>query len=397
LAIGHPPHPEVAVTRTVLASDDRLLAERTRLVRLCTALTGDAEAAEDLAQEAMIEAWRHRDRLRDHEGLSAWLSAIARNVCLRWSRRRGRDLRRLDPGRGKPFENPAELVPDVADLELELERGELAELLQRAMALLPADTRQALIQCYVQERSRGEVAAQLGLTEGAVGMRLMRGKLALRRALDGELREQAASFGLVATGPGWEQTRIWCPGCGRARLTCRVDVANRYYLARCSHCRMDFMDRSATYLGTVRGHRRILMRSMWEAHSYFRGALAAGSAPCACCGQETPLRQGLPEGLSGRMAGLRGVHLECSRCSAVSLQPESGLVMTLPEVEQFWRREKRVRMLPSVGVEAQGRPATLTRFESLEGAAALDVVSLQETFEVVDVYRDAGVPRMEVA
>jgi RNA polymerase sigma-70 factor (ECF subfamily) len=385
------------MTNPNLASDDRLLAERSRLIRLCTALIGNAEAAEDLAQEALIEAWRHRGKLRDDDGLSAWLSAIARNVCLRWSRQRGRDLRRFERRGAEAAETMAGTVADAADLELELEREELADLLQRAMSLLPAETRQALIQCYVEERPHGEVAARLGLTEGAVGMRLMRGRLALRRALDGELREDAVSYGLAANGPSWEQSRIWCPGCGRAKLTCRVDEANRNYLARCSHCRMDFMDRSATYLGEVRGHRRTLLRSMREAHAYFRGALADGVAPCAYCGQQTPLRTGLPPGLGDRMERLRGVHVECARCSAVSLQPESGLVMTLPEVELFWRREKRIRMLPDGEVEAQGRPATLTRFESLESAQALDVISLRESFEVVGVHHDAGLPRTEVA
>jgi RNA polymerase sigma-70 factor (ECF subfamily) len=62
-------------------------AERARLVRLCAVLTGDAEAAEDFAQETLLEAWRHRHKLTDTCGADRWLTAIARNVCLRWSRR----------------------------------------------------------------------------------------------------------------------------------------------------------------------------------------------------------------------------------------------------------------------------------------------------------------------
>src|SRR5262249_52357573 len=68
-----------------------LPAERARLVRLCARLSGDPDAAEDLAQETLIEAWRHRQRLHDPQGYTHWLSAIARNVCLRWARRRGRE------------------------------------------------------------------------------------------------------------------------------------------------------------------------------------------------------------------------------------------------------------------------------------------------------------------
>src|SRR5215472_11653127 len=61
--------------------------ERARLVRLCTRLTGDAAAADDLAQETLLEAWRSQQALRAPDRFSAWLSGIARNVCLRWMRR----------------------------------------------------------------------------------------------------------------------------------------------------------------------------------------------------------------------------------------------------------------------------------------------------------------------
>ena len=68
-----------------------LPSEWPRLVRLCAHFTGDRDAAEDLAQETLIEAWRHQDRLYDWQGYSSWLSAIARNLSLRWIRQRGRE------------------------------------------------------------------------------------------------------------------------------------------------------------------------------------------------------------------------------------------------------------------------------------------------------------------
>ena len=67
-----------------------LAAEHPRLVRLCGLLLGDADAAEDAAQETLIEAWRNVHKLRDVGGVTPWLNAIARNVCARWTRRRGR-------------------------------------------------------------------------------------------------------------------------------------------------------------------------------------------------------------------------------------------------------------------------------------------------------------------
>ncbi len=61
-----------------------LPAERARLVRLCTTITGNGDVAEDLAQETLLEAWRHLHKLRDPERRAQWLSGIARNVCLRF-------------------------------------------------------------------------------------------------------------------------------------------------------------------------------------------------------------------------------------------------------------------------------------------------------------------------
>ena len=75
--------------RSAFNFEAKLSAERARLVGLCARLIGDVDAAEDLAQETLIEAWRHRERLYDPDGFSAWTSAIARNVCRRWERERG--------------------------------------------------------------------------------------------------------------------------------------------------------------------------------------------------------------------------------------------------------------------------------------------------------------------
>ena len=131
--------------------------ERIRLVRLCAALTGDREVAEDLAQETLLEAWRHKHALWDQNRYTYWLSGIARNVCLRWLRERRRDTAHLiTPSRSQHTQNAqlAELEDSLADdldIEVELERRELVELLDRALALLPAETRIALVEHYVEE------------------------------------------------------------------------------------------------------------------------------------------------------------------------------------------------------------------------------------------------------
>ena len=75
-------------------------------------------------------------------------------------------------------------------------------------------TRAALIGSYVEETPQAELAARLGLSEGALRVRLHRGKLALRQAL--------TPANAIDAQDGWQATRIWCPFCGSRRLESRL-------------------------------------------------------------------------------------------------------------------------------------------------------------------------------
>ncbi len=180
---------------------------RKRLVSRARRLGVDAVTAEDLAQDTLQEAWRLRERIYDPAGVDRWLDAIFSNIHRRWARCAGQEhSARLQT---------AGAAPDVAedcDLEVELERGELVELLTGAFALLPSETRDVLIGRFVEETPLGELAGQLGLQPGALRMRLQRGKLALRRVLTTTYAADAVSLGLIpGTVAGWQETRILVP------------------------------------------------------------------------------------------------------------------------------------------------------------------------------------------
>ncbi len=286
--------------------DDVLAAERPRLVRLCARLTETTEAAEDLAQETLIEAWRNGHKLRAPDAVQSWLSGIARNVCLRWARRQGREFDRVlvagghvGTAGGYDMTEP----PSDFDLDVELERDELATLLDRAMALLPAETRAALVAHYLEDAPQAAVAARLGVSEGAVAVRLHRGRLALRRLLATELREHAAPYGLVAPDrAGWQETRLWCPRCGGRRLG-RFDAATGELALTCPACfpEPDAIPDHVTPLETgmpglfrgIKGYQAALNRlAAWQ-HAYYAPALVRRAAPCVKCGAQVPLRPGL--------------------------------------------------------------------------------------------------------
>ena len=136
-----------------------LVFERARLVRLCAKITGDGIIAEDLEQETLLEAWRHIDDLHSQDKLPQWLSGIARNVCLRWARNRGRDLHLLaEPLQDldAPQADQEDSLVDDFDLEVELERKELIELLDRALALLTPEARALLTKSANVASSTGQ-------------------------------------------------------------------------------------------------------------------------------------------------------------------------------------------------------------------------------------------------
>jgi RNA polymerase sigma-70 factor (ECF subfamily) len=372
--------------------DFALHTERARLVRLCTCLTGNSEAAEDLAQETLVEAWRHVHKLYDPSGRARWLAAIARNVCRRWSRARGRELARRAYGSGNAdAAEPLDGLADELDVEVELERHELAQVLDRALALLPPVTRQILIESYVEESPQAEVAARLRLSEGAVAMRLRRGKLALRRVLATDLAQEAAAYGLIDEATQeWHETRIWCSSCGQRRYMGAYNQRTGDLVLQCPACRysgvnLAHIDRGEPLRGG-KGHRPALSRLMACADSFFRCALAHGTVPCGACGRPVLLRMGMPDYVPLAIRHLRGMYLRCDRCSCAHDLTLAGLALWSPAGRRFWRAHPRLRTLPEREVEVAGRAALVTTFESVTGAARLEVVSARDTYEILSVH-----------
>jgi RNA polymerase sigma-70 factor (ECF subfamily) len=379
--------------------DELLSSERPHLVRLCAGLTGDLHAAQDLAQEALIVAWRNAHQLRDPMRCSQWLSGIARNLCRGWVRRRKRESERLEglDDNLKPHSAQGCLV-DTADIEQELERSALVELLDRALALLPPETGAVLIQRYVEDSPYAEIAVRLGLSEDAVAMRINRGKLALRRVLTTQLNDDAAALGLVdPSATVWQPTRIWCPLCGSQPLQGQLDPVAGLLRLRCPRCsppNSPLVSSGPSEALPVKTYRPALARLLAWIHEYYQVQASAGSVRCLRCGRRIPLRYGTaPAALRiGRppqpLTNTHGIYAWCENCEfAAGLEEWWSLTLSLPAVREFWRQHPRMRALPQRQVEYQGCGAIVTGFESLTANARIEVVSSQNTFMVLGVYR----------
>jgi RNA polymerase sigma-70 factor (ECF subfamily) len=306
--------------------------ERRRLVRLCGRISGDWEAAEDLAQETLLEVWRHRHKLEQAEGFDRWLVAVARNVCRRWASRRCRS------------EVPVAEVPDVVGVELE--REDLAELLDGALELLPPSQRDVLVERFVHERSTPEIARALGVSDDAVSMRLARGKLTLRRLLD---------------DAEWRETRIYCVRCGEARLQMRREAADAAIAFRCPACDPGglcarfALDNPffASLVGGLERPSAIFGRVGDWVTGYWRGGEGATVA-CTRCGAATRLRREVRHGASRTT---RGLYVRCDQCGEELWSSLVGVGMADRAVRELRRRAPRTQ-----AVEREERGAVVVAF-----------------------------------
>jgi RNA polymerase sigma-70 factor (ECF subfamily) len=125
--------------------------------------------AEDIAQDALLRAWRRRSTLRDSERRNQWLATIVRNEAFRQHARVKPDLTAT-----------VELLEGAEDEQV-LATVETADL-HAALAGLSERDRQLLEMRYEEDMTQAMIARRLGIPEGTVKVRLHRARDKLRRA-----------------------------------------------------------------------------------------------------------------------------------------------------------------------------------------------------------------------
>jgi len=129
------------------------------------------EDAEDVVQDAFLQAYRALGRFRPEQPFGAWLSRIVANAALDLVRRRKvRDADILPESLALPFRDPAE-----AD--------ELRTRLRVAIAALPDRQRAVIVLHDVEGYTHGEIGGALGIPEGTARSDLHHARVAMRRAL----------------------------------------------------------------------------------------------------------------------------------------------------------------------------------------------------------------------
>ena len=185
----------------VMTADALLEQYRPALTGHCYRMLGSVVDAEDAVQEAMLRAWKGRDRFREQSSMKTWLYRIATNVCLdaltATDRQRLRPLELGDaPGVVHPEmalpqrsrEHWVEPIPDAMALPAATdsnpeERALLRESIQlafvAALQYLPPRQRAVLLLTQVLSFSAAETAESLEMSVAAVNSALQRARATL--------------------------------------------------------------------------------------------------------------------------------------------------------------------------------------------------------------------------
>jgi RNA polymerase sigma-70 factor (ECF subfamily) len=159
-----------------------------RAYNLAYRLTGNAADAEDVTQDAYLRAWNNIASYDINRSFEGWLFRIITNRVIDLRRRQKRvpmysldtpiqgdeDGQMLAHEFADPNSNPEDIV--IGPI--------MEERLQKALASLPADYREAILLCDVEQRSYQEIADVMHCAIGTVRSRIHRARVMLRKYLE---------------------------------------------------------------------------------------------------------------------------------------------------------------------------------------------------------------------
>ena len=147
------------------------------LYRHAVRMTGRPDEAEDVVQTAFVKAWRSLARCNDPERFGAWVFRIGANAC--------KDhLKARRHGDGPDPEDLPGLADGGSDPELRTENRDLGAEIERALARLPDDQREAFLLKHLEGRSYPEMSEMLRVSVPALKMRVHRAREELQSLLE---------------------------------------------------------------------------------------------------------------------------------------------------------------------------------------------------------------------
>jgi RNA polymerase sigma factor (sigma-70 family) len=185
--VGHlVTEPSDDVVLAGLASSDPVAARvfvtrfSPRAYGLALQLVGDRAVAEDIAQEALLRAWRHAASFDSRRGsVATWVLSIVRHLAIDTLRMRRSEP--IDPSRIEPL---ITMVGSPDPSAVAAEQDDDARRLRRALADLPVEQRRAVVMAAYGGLSASEVAAAERIPLGTAKTRIRSGLRRLRSAYE---------------------------------------------------------------------------------------------------------------------------------------------------------------------------------------------------------------------
>lgn len=143
----------------------------------------DEDEAKDIAQEAFVELWKHRDTLADHDHLKAFLYRTIYNRAVNSLKHQAivkghsEDMRAIETRRMEFYS------PDHNDVIQAIEGQELHNQIETAIQKLPDKCRQVFVMSYLHEMKNKEIADIMGVSVRTVDAHIYKALKHLRNQL----------------------------------------------------------------------------------------------------------------------------------------------------------------------------------------------------------------------
>jgi RNA polymerase sigma factor (sigma-70 family) len=366
-------------------------------------ILGDFHLAEDAAQEAFFDAYRHLGDLREPLAFPSWLRRIVFKHCDRRTRRHTPPMLSFEEVSDARSKNPS--PADVA------ERNEMRDRLVDALGLLPEKQRAVLVLHYMSGHSLAELSAFLNVPVGTVKKRLHDGREKLREILTDEVAD-----GLRRRRPSRDSS--FAEGVVEILNAARSGDAERVKSLLLRNPRLrhgrDFMGNTALILAANSGHQELaaLLREAGAPVDHHEAAAIGDTDHVRAILDQKPelLDSFSIEGFTALGLAAHFGHLDTMRLlldrgadrNVVSRHPigATPLIAAL-----FGRKVEAARILIEHGADVTTRRGGLgfsrAGWSPLHYAAAygfLDIVALLlERGASVDVLDDSGATPLEVA
>ncbi|MFH0872767.1 MAG: sigma-70 family RNA polymerase sigma factor [bacterium] len=185
---------KLAKAKDLLAFSELVSRHSARIYSLLYRLLKNRGDAEDLLQQTFLSAFENLGRFREEASFRTWVTRIATNFALmKFRKEKKNQTVSLDVPKNFT-EDGIPLPMEIADWSVNpvetLERKELVEILEAAIARLPQIYRTVFLLRDLEGLSNKEVAEMMELSVSAVKSRLMRARLFLRTILSDLLREK---------------------------------------------------------------------------------------------------------------------------------------------------------------------------------------------------------------